>query len=186
MKPIVIDGFLSTYEQLREYANTAEFVDEKSPADGVVYPRICRNIPDEIAADVGRRLSVVMGRVPAMRYLFLRDSPKNVAVPHKVHTDNVMGSFSLMLYLFEMSGAGTGFAEHKTEKFRVVTSDAALVAKATADQNDMGRWNIWGGCESARNRACIFPADWFHVALPVGGFGTKPENSRVVLTAFFD
>lgn len=184
-KPRVIDGFLQTYPALRAYADTAQYADYRNPADGVVYPFICTDIPDETRTEVQQRLDAELKRPVQAHTLFLRLSPAGVRVPHAVHTDNSMGRGSLMLYLTDKEG-GTGFAEHRALRLRSAPTDDGDLIRTTKDAHDMGNWRLWARCGARENRACIFPAELFHVALPVGGYGWGKQDARLVLTAFFD
>lgn len=184
-KPLVVDDFLQTYPALRAHADTADFADYRNPTDGVVYPYICTDIPAEVRAEVQARLDAELKRPVAIRTLFMRLSPAGVRAPHAVHTDNSMGRGSLMLYLTDKEG-GTGFAEHRALRIRSAPTNDSDLIRTIKDAHDMGNWKLWARCSARENRACIFPAELFHVALPVGGYGWGKQDARLVLTAFFD
>ena len=88
MIPVVVENFLSTYPSLKSYSDTADFVDEVNPVDDVTYPLICKDIPDDVQAEVIKNLTLFLGRDPDINVIFMRRSPEGVDVPHISHTDN--------------------------------------------------------------------------------------------------
>lgn len=182
---IEIEDFLEFPETLIDYAVKAEFKDETNPADGVVYPLICMDIPEPILHDVMFNLTYkALGRMPKDPTCFMRRRPEGMPVPHKYHTDHSMGNFSLMLYIQDNPDAGTGFARHKETGLTSAPLTAASLDKTIKDCNDDSKWQIYKKVDMVKNKALVFDASMFHVALPVGGFGEGKE-SRTVLTCFF-
>lgn len=178
------DDFLNQYHDLAQYAKHAEFKDEVNPADGVVYPLICRDIPRAIWDDVRLGLSEYMGQSPEIHAMFMRRSPEGVNVPHVAHHDAVMGRYSLMLYLDDQEGSGTAFLRHKESGIMYQPESQEFVDLVVKDQNDLDKWVVSSMIHSKSNRAAIFDAGIFHCAMPVGGYG-QGSNARTVLTAFF-
>ena len=181
---IEIDSFLDFPDRLIAYSNRCEFKDEVNPVDGVVYPRICKDIPEEILNDVFFNITHRLGRAPIDPLCFMRQSPKGVPVPHKYHTDNSMGHYSMMIYLQDMPDAGTGLAQHVEMGLIMAPADQGQLEKAIKDCNDDSKWQIYKVAEMVKNKAVIFDSRLFHVALPIGGFG-KAQGSRTVFTCFF-
>jgi hypothetical protein len=182
---IEIDNFIENFDELESFYKTAEYKDEVNPSDGVVYPHICKDLPESIVHSVMFQLTYgVLGRMPKDPVIFLRKSPEGVDVPHKFHTDNSMGKFSLMLYLQDNDNAGTGFAKHKETGVTSSNIGEESLSKTIKDCNDDSKWQIYKSFKMRKNRAVTFDASQFHVALPIGGFG-EAENSRTVLTCFF-
>lgn len=181
---IVCDEFLGSFDELLNHAKTADFRDVVNPVDNVTYPGICVDIPDSVKSELLERVASVIGREPESVTMFMRRSPKGVHVPHIVHTDNSMGLYSLMLYMNDYAGGGTGFLEHSETGMRFAPVTEEQLDIAIRDQNSPEKWLLIDKCEMKQNRACIFEADQFHCALPVGGFGDGSE-ARTVLTVFF-
>lgn len=182
---IAIDNFLEFPDRLIQYSKECEFKDEVNPVDGVVYPLICKYIPEPILNDVMFNLTHRFAREPKDPLCFLRMSPKGVPVSHKFHTDHSIGRYSLMLYLQDNDKAGTGFACHiPTESVSAPESENAL-KETIKDCNDDSKWKIYKHFEMRKNRAVIFDSQLFHVALPIGGFGEAQEDSRIVFTCFY-
>lgn len=184
---MVIDGFLSLYDDLRQFADYADFSDETNPADGVIYPKICKDVPRPIREEIIQRLALVKG-APIERYtLFLRQSPEGVHCPHQAHTDNSMGAYSLMLYLNrqEHCRGGTSLLRHKASGIAYAPESMHFLDTIQVDQNNPDAWAVIEIVEMTPNRAFIFDATRIHRAEPVGGFGSTNLDARVVLTCFF-
>lgn len=180
----VKDDFLDTYDALKAYSQYCDFEDIPNPVDGVVYPHICREIPDFIQWEIELRLNDFVGRKIENPTIFMRMSPSGVHVPHIVHTDNSMGSHSLMLYMNDADG-GTGFARHKETGMHMAPESEQLLQIAIDDCNKPDKWIFYDQAKMRENRAVIFDASLFHCALPIGGFGETQSDARIVLTAFF-
>jgi len=180
-----VDNFLDSYSDLREYANTAKFEDIENPVDGVTYPLICRDVPDETVSEIAITLSKIMGRMVKLEATFLRLSTEGVDVPHIAHTDKSMGDYSLMLYLNDNPKAGTSFLRHKETGMCYHPESEEFIKIARRDQNNVDAWRINSSVEMQQNRATIFDSGYFHCAQPVGGFGDDQLNGRIVLTCFF-
>lgn len=155
-----------------------EFKETVNPADGVQYPRICDDIPALVRTEV----EFLAGK-PA-NYLFMRESPEGVRVPHQVHTDNSMGKTSMMLYLEDGPG-GTAFLRHRVLGIHYAPAVESLVTLCQDDANNPDAWHINAMCRQEKNKACVFDAGYFHRAEPIGGYG-EGKRSRCVLTGFFD
>ena len=182
---IELPAFLDNFKELEDYAKKAKYEDEVNPVDGVVYPCICKDIPERVMNDLIYCLTFkILQRRPKDPFVFLRRSPEGVPVPHKFHTDHSMGDFSMMIYLQDNPDAGTGLAIHKEMGISRAPDNQEQLNKAIEDCNDDSKWQIYKIAEMMKNKAVIFDSQLFHVALPIGGFGEGKE-SRTVLTCFF-
>lgn len=181
---IVIDEFLNSFEELIEHAKTADFRDIVNPVDGVTYPHICADIPATVKSELLERIAEILCIEPDGVTMFMRRSPLGVSVPHAIHTDNSMGRYSLMLYMNENQEGGTGFVQHMETGMEYAPQSQEHLDIALRDQNLPERWLLVDKCGMKANRACIFEADRFHCALPIGGFG-EGSGARTVLTVFF-
>lgn len=182
---IELAGFLDNFKELEDFSKKAEYKDEVNSVDGVVYPYICKDIPERIMNDLMYCLTFkLMQRRPKNPTVFLRKSPAGVPVTHKFHTDHSMGTFSMMLYIQDNPNAGTGLARHKETGMTKAPEDPELLKIAIDDCNDDSKWQIYKVAEMVKNKAVIFDSQLFHVALPIGGFGEANE-ARTVLTCFY-
>ena len=181
---IEIEDFLEDYSSL-EALKSVEFKDETNDVDGVVYPLILKDVPQPVINDVVFNLThKVLGRAPINPLIFLRKSPKGVPVPHKFHTDHSMGDYSMMIYMDDEDGAGTGMAVHNNTGLTRAPYSQADLDETINDCNNPEKWTVYKRFQMKPNKAAIFDSDRFHVALPIGGYG-QGKDSRVVLTCFF-
>jgi hypothetical protein len=186
---MVIDHFLDDFPKWREWADKAEYKDVVNPADGVVYPGINGEIPDELRDEVHKKLCLALATNHVdMKAIFTRLSPQGVHVPHQAHTDAVMGMFSFMLYLNrpEHTRGGTDLIFHRQFDMEYGPKDKVELAAWERDMNLPDAWVTLTRCPMRPNRGFIFDARLMHRAAPIGGYGEDATNGRLVLTAFFD
>ena len=107
------DNFLDSYQSIKDFSLSCEFKDEVNEVDGVTYPYICRDIPEDVRSEVFKKLAEFKGGEIENPTIFLRMSPGGVHVPHVAHTDISMGQFSFMLYLHDNSDSGTSLLRHR-------------------------------------------------------------------------
>jgi hypothetical protein len=184
----IFDDFFEEHKRLREDIIGGDFIDYKSPWDGVVYPGINGDIPLWAINSIHRRLMEIMDLEIDIHTIFSRLTTRNTpSAPHKIHSDKIMGEYSLHIYLSKEwpSGSGTSFWNHATEGQR--HTDQTNIANILRDQNDPTRknWNRVLHAQGNFNRAIIHDATLWHCAEPVGGWGVDKEDGRVVLTTFF-
>lgn len=181
---IQIDNFLGSYDELKKYAETADFRDIVNPVDGVTYPYICDFIPSDIRSEILERIEFLIKRKPHNITMFMRRSPEGVDCPHIVHNDLSMGTNSLMLYMNDSEDGGTAIVRHYETGMMYHPESGASLNEAIADQNNPEKWDIFHKFEMRENSAALFDAGLFHCALPIGGFGDWTD-ARTVLTVFF-
>lgn len=172
----IIDNALPdrVYNDLISQIACGPFKDEKNPADGVVYPLICRRIPKSVSC-------AVSGFIGGEFVEFLRSSPLGVACPHPVHHDAVMGRLSVMLYT--SSTGGTALMRHKATGVMSAPDDSSMVPRISEDTANTEAWEVMEIAEAKPNRMAIFDSRLMHAALPFGGFGSG-VSARTVYTRF--
>jgi hypothetical protein len=180
---VIVDNFLDDFKSLKDYADSAEFKSEKNPADGVTYPFICKDIPESLKERVLSKIKSHAGITPRIHTIFMRRSPEGVSCPHKVHSDNSMGDYSLMLYMDDKPH-GTSLVNHKKTGAKHVKYSSDIIDSIIEDQNNDDAWEIYQMNYGKPNRAFIFDAHLLHRAEPVGGYG-EGKDARTVLTCFF-
>lgn len=181
---MIVDDFIDSFEDLRQAALNGIFCDEINDIDGVTYPLICSEIPDNVKNEIISKLEEMAGRPIVSPLMFMRRSPAGVHCPNKVHSDNSMGDLSLMLYINEQEGAGTSILRHVLTGIAYAPADANFVNLVAADSNNDSAWEITEMVDMKANRAFVFRSDLMHRAEPMGGFGDG-AGARVVLTCFF-
>lgn len=181
----LFDDFLETYDTLKQHSLTCEFSDLENEKDGVVYPHICPDIPEDVKKEIFDKLSAFKGEAIKDPTLFMRMSPAGVKVPHIAHTDIVMGQYSLMLYLHEREDSATAFLRHLMTGIAYQPVLDGFVKIVQDDMNKPDEWVVYQRALSKENRALIFDAGFIHRAEPIGGFGDTQDEARIVLTCFF-
>lgn len=185
---IQLPNFLPSdiYADLEHFARTtATYSDVENPIDHVVYPLICKDLPENLVHILMIKLSNLMNRNIKNITLFLRMSTEGVIAPNQVHTDNSMGRYSFMLYLDTNDKAGTSFLQHKETGATDSTQPTNILDILKADSNDKSKWTITNFCPMIANTGCLFDSRDLHRAEPIGGYGTSAKNGRIVLTCFF-
>jgi len=180
---ITIDGFITQYEDLKEYSLLCSYEYETNPYDGVVYPLINKKVPRVILNEVNYKASKSLGFEIIPVVSFLRRSPKGVHCPHPIHHDLSMGKYSLMLYLNDEGG--TGIFRHKETGICYAPENPAYSELMASNSALIDSWAMMSSCEAKQNRAFIFDSGFMHGALPFGGFG-EGHTARTVLTVFFN
>lgn len=184
---IVVDDFLpeETFRELKEHATSASYVGMTNKEDGLDYPDICGALPASAVLEAQRGLEKLRQAPVDIRAMFLRLSTKNTAVPpHQVHTDSIMGDWTLLVYLQDGPG-GTAYVTHKQTGLREDPVNLEEYETWQRDQDKFDAWEVTDLVEMRSNRANILPADLMHRAEPVGGFGQSASDGRIVLVAFF-
>lgn len=185
---MITDNFLNpdTYAALKQYSLECEFQDEVNESDGVVYPGICKDIPDDIKQEVIDKLSEHKGAPIENMTMFMRMTKNGTPCPHVAHTDAVMGKHSFMLYLHKHPYSGTSFLRHVDSGITYHPVHEIFQQVVQRDSNDLSKWVRTGSVSSDENRAAIFDSHLIHCAEPVGGFGETQRTARIVLTVFYD
>ena len=180
----MFDGFFDEPEMVRKAILEREFSSVVNPADKVEYPFVCLDVPLAVRESFVGRLSMIVLRPIAPQVIFARLMPEGLEIPHHVHSDRGMGDYSAHVYLSEKwpEGSGTGFYTHETEGHRECTE----TKKENLDYKSMDKWEKNLFCQGQFNRLLIHDASFFHCAEPTNGFGKTKEDSRLVLTCFFN
>lgn len=172
------DNFLpaDVFARFREHCDRISYIGVVNPIDGVVYPDISLDIPEEVSKYLGN-----------YKVAFLRLSVTGVKAPHQAHTDTLMGSRSLMLYMNRIGHCkgGTSLVKHIETGMTSDPRNKAEEAIWQRDTNNPRAWMIYDIAVMQPNRCVTFDASLMHRAEPVGGFGTDAQNGRLVLTAFY-
>ena len=178
---IVIDGFLSNYNELKEYSKTAVFKEEVNDVDGAVYPAICLDVPESIRGSVIDGIQKTKGYKINVNLMFLRANPKGSREPYQAHNDLNMGSNTFILYLKD--SGGTAFVEHINTGMN--KNDHSLIDVWLQDCNVKDAWCVTDLINMEENRALFFNAEMMHRGEPVEGYG-EGNDARMILVCFYD
>ncbi len=182
------DNFLSDFNGFRLYCDDLDYTGMKNDVDGVFYPCVTDDIPEDIKVEVKEKLEGLLGGEVNINSLFVRQSPLGVDCPHQVHTDSSMGSLAFMLYMNRMEDClgGTSFVIHKEVGMYSDPINEKQLSVWRRDHNNRDDWQIMDMISMIPNRGLLFKAPMMHRAEPIGGFGHNNKDSRLVLTAFLD
>lgn len=178
----VIDGFLDDFCAIRQHCDSLDYSGEINPYDGVMYPGISFDIPEDIRREVIEKLDA---KNPKM---FLRITYKDATVPHSAHNDVLMSKKGCIIYMNrdEHCAGGTSFVSHKTVGMDTGPKTADEEAIWLRDTNDIDAWAVNDFVGMKSNRALIFDTEMMHRAEHPAAFGSCGENGRLVMVCFYD
>lgn len=184
---VIADNFLDDFDTFRRYVDKCEFSGEVNPLDGVLYPGISTAIPDHIRAEIIYKLSRAMGCGISAGQMFMRLSVAGTDAPHQAHNDLAMGQMTAILYLnrVEHCQGGTELVRHKDLGMEDGPLTDDLVARWQDDHSNPDAWDVVELAEMYPNRIVVFESKKMHRAAPIGGFGSGPEDGRLILGFFF-
>lgn len=185
---IILNNFLSNYEGFRSYVDNLDFKGEINPLDGVLYPNISYNIPQDIDAEITAKLEGLLGGKLKNKKMFMRLSINGDKPPHAAHNDVVMGQFTFMLYLTreEYCRGGTSFVSHKDLDMRSGVNSEEEGEVWRRDTNKREKWNKLDTVKMESNKALLFNSNLMHWAESPYSFGDSAEDGRLLLICFFD
>jgi hypothetical protein len=188
---MVVDDFFENPLELRNWALAKGFKDEVSPADGVDYRGVCKDPPWVFKNEAEVRLSYLMRSPAQVSLAFLRLAMKDVN-PTKtlIHLDPLYAQYLATVYLNPPgefpSESGTYIFRHAETGLETTPSTRDEIETWERDCNDLQMWQVTGVAKQEWNRVVILPTNYFHAAMPKGGFGTVPLAGRMVFVAFFN
>jgi len=184
---MVIDDFLNGYKALRQHCNGLDYSGYVSPVDGVEYPGISGEVPEDTQAEILASLCLLMQGKIVNPLLFFRLSVNGVKAPHGAHNDSSMGQYALFIYLNkpEHCQGGTSFVKHIKGGFNGDLSTPEELALWKQDTHNYDAWEVEKMAKMKPNRAVVFESANMHRAEPAEGFGDDASNGRLVLICFF-
>lgn len=183
----IVDGFLDDFESFRSHCDGLDYTGVVNPADGVMYPGISMDIPDDIKSEIISKLEDITGAPIVCNTMFLRLSVSGGKDPHQAHNDTVMGDKAAFLYLnrTDHTSGGTSLLKHIGTG---MDSDPATPEQFDAWERDTNNYNAWNVVQLFKmvpNRMVTFDSKLMHRSEPPGGFGTDAIDGRLVLISFY-
>src|SRR6185312_11812343 len=191
--PLMFENFAPDADQVRAAVISSEFTTQTGP-DGAQYTGISQyQVPQWY-----ERLSSLLGQKISPKISCFR---MNLAgeLPHSwVHSDDICAQFASVLYLNppEQCKGGTAFWRHKEINIdRLPSKDQLLSANINADEfysNMDQEWKVLESWEQTNfvpmkwNRFITYPTCLFHSRYPFEGFGTGPQDGRLIWICFYD
>lgn len=197
---LIVDDFLSDPYAVRRAALGLGYdpAEQHGNFPGLNSTRALDTAP--IDAAVSRLLGVNLGPAPGTQHGHCRLTGKGAKGRSGVHVDPA--AYSGILYLSrpedcaKPDAGGTDFFRHKRTGLEAVPQDPAKIAASgyndldtliqdvvNRDTTAPAKWERTLRIPARFNRLLLFSPWQFHNAAP--GFGTTPENSRIVMLLFF-
>lgn len=176
MNPIIeiVDDCFIHPESLLNEIIALGFKDIVNPADGITYPAICE-LNGIIKDRVTKLISRTMSSDIKPNYCFARKMSVGHGSPNTIHEDSIMGKYSALIYMSHQWNHRQG-----TQFYNFLGNN---------DQDPNNIYPVYSPTvfmQGAFNRMVIHETKYWHAAIPMEGFGNHPDNSRIVITCFFD
>jgi hypothetical protein len=197
---LIVDDFLADPWAARRAALALDYDPARQHGN---FPGLNSSAPlDTVGVDaaVSRLLGLRLGPAPGTQHGHCRLTGKGAKGKSGVHIDPA--SYSGILYLSRPEdcarpdAGGTDFFRHKRTGLEAVPQDPARIAASgysdinalvedvvNKDTTLAAKWERTLRVPARFNRLLLFSPWQFHNAAP--GFGTTPENSRLVMLLFF-
>lgn len=181
---LIVDDFLSNPGKVRTQGLKAKFIDWAAP-DGQTYKRVSpQTIPEVVDA-----LNRVMGRPIQLLGMGFRLNYQEETPNREIHSDLGWGTHAAVLYLSEPpSGvqSGTAFWKHLESGYdRIAPGDVAALHAVEGDWDDPEKWEQTRFVSCKENSCIIYKSELFHSRWPFAAYGTKPQDGRLTVVAFF-
>lgn len=188
-----MDGFAPDAAEVRAAVIRSGFATKTGP-DGAAYTGISEYpVPhwfERVAEVVG---APIIPRLSAFRLNLAGE------LPHSwVHSDDICAQYASVLYLNtpEQCAGGTAFWRHKALGMERLLTPEELTARGMDPESfyrlmncDWKRLTFWeqiGFMPMQFNRFITYPTSYFHSRYPFEGFGTGPEDGRLIWVCFYD
>lgn len=180
----IYDDFLPNPEDIRYKGLKAKY-GNKLEKDGEVYKRVA----DVVIPEVVDALNTAMGRPIELLGMGYRLNYAKEMPNHAIHADLGWGTYASVTYLSNPpSGqySGTAFWQHHTGHERVKQGEAEVLKDVLKDWDNPLAWDQTAFVPSKYNRSIIYRSELFHSRWPFTGYGTSPEDGRLIVVSFFN
>ncbi len=184
MTRIFIDNAIPDIDEVREQALKAKYEDFIG-GDGGKYIRVSEaNIPSlhrMLGDTLERKICHLKG---GFRLNYRSELPNSY-----IHSDERWAKWACVLYLDPSppEGNGTAFWRHEKTGATTIPFDLPDVARrVTRDWTHPEEWEMIDFIPAKYNRVAIYSGEYFHSRFPFAGYGTTPEDGRLIYTGFFN
>lgn len=188
----IIDDFLvnEKAEEIRREALKAGFKDLQFmggtyQGTGIEYR------PPELAEAISQFFG---GREIKVHVSAFRLGHKDTTLHVNIHSDNVIARWAGVYYLNPPEQCKGGTAFYKLKGVNWETMPTQDILDASGHDLDWLRdkwtneeaWDLISLAGMKWNRFIFYPTEYFHSRYPLNGWGSEPEESRLVWVVFFD
>jgi hypothetical protein len=187
------DEFAQDAEVMRSFVISNGFTSETGP-DGAVYTGISKHQAVQWFELIsGLRGEKIIPRLSCFRMNLAGE------LPHSwVHSDDICAKYASVLYLnhLEQCKGGTAFWRHKEldidrlpqpEYLKSIGVDPeGFYREMNDDWKRLEKWDQTGMVEMKWNRFITYPTCLFHSRFPFEGFGSGPQDGRLIWICFYD
>ncbi len=180
----IIENFLRNPKKTRKDILDIPMKDHLA-SDNVIYPGIVE--PSEIITDeLNDSFTQLYGSKFDPVLMFARHSFESMKPPHWAHSDLNMAQYVGLIYLspVDYPWDGTHCVKHKKSRLEIHPRSQDEIDIVMGDSNDKEKWDITYTCPSRFNRLFVLDARYLHAA--AYKFGDRRDNSRLVLSVFFN
>lgn len=180
----VYDDFLPNPESVRSRGIRAKY-GNKLGKDGEIYKRVA----DVVVPEVVDGLQTAMGRPIELLGMGYRLNYDGEMPNHAIHADLGWGTYAAVVYLSKPpSGkySGTAFWQHHTGHDRVKQGEAEVLKDVLKDWDNPLAWEQTAFVPTNYNRAVIYRSELFHSRWPFTGYGSSPDDGRLIVVAFYN
>jgi Family of unknown function (DUF6445) len=184
------DNFAPDLPEIREAVIAGRFATQRGP-DGAEYTGISQYpVPlwfDLISKKIGAQIK------PTISCFRLNLAGE---MPHSwVHSDDICAKYASVLYcnLPSQCKGGTAFWKHVERGIDRLPTREELGEKAdefyatmTREWKEVKRWKAINFVPMKFNRFITYPTCLFHSRYPFEGFGTSPQDGRLIWICFYD
>jgi hypothetical protein len=190
---LLVDNFAEDIQSVRETVVTGEFSTETGP-DGFPYTGINKHQVPHWFDLISKAIEYPI--VPRLSFFRLNLAGE---LPHSwVHSDGICARFAGICYLnlpLQCRG-GTAFWRHTGLQIDDMPSQESMqagggnpewfCAMMNREWRDLTFWEQRDFISMKFNRFISYPTSRFHSRYPFEGFGTEPNDGRLVWTCFYD
>ena len=188
----IVDDFIKSVDSVREIAINSKPADLVNPEDNQQYSRVHVLAADSpLLARTCTNLSTIMGSRIQPTLAFFRFSYEGGYVPYHAHSDAFMDcQYTAVTYLnkAEHCRGGTCFLRHVGTGLTRWNkhTDPEDHARMQSEGAEPLAWVEEFGVPMAPGRVVIYPSELIHWSQPLGGFGSTPEDGRLVFVTLFN
>lgn len=184
----IIDDFMPNPEEIRKKALEAGF--EDFPYMQGVYQGTGLNYK---CPELREQIQNVFQRELDFHVSAFRSGGEETKLHVNIHADNSVSDFAGVYYLNlpEQCKGGTAFYTLKEYGWDEMPTEEQLKEKGknlewmTSKWTQPDAWELNTVAGMKFNRLIIYPTQYFHSRYPLEGWGTTPENSRLVWVSFW-